>query len=323
MNIIGDVFLDKAYSSNFEFDKFVFNLEYPITENFSDPALNKVNLYSAESYIKETFNKMPCGVFLANNHIFDFGIIGAKSTIDYLEKNKIKYCGIGNKANNFNNPMILEDCSENLIEFYNYCCLSTNPSRGSNEIDVSIFNLKKVQEDLRDSIEHSTLKVVSIHWGDEEIKYASDDMKLNARTLIDSGADIIIGHHAHVVQETEIYKGKYIFYGIGNAIFPDLSVKSYYTESKNFSIFEKQQSQKNREGYLVQVNGDQINVMKSYFHNNSYNIEIKVNKFISPSVISFNSYRKFFRRYIMIKNFLRSPKLPDRKRLARFLKGLD
>ncbi|HXG23747.1 MAG TPA: CapA family protein, partial [Chthonomonadales bacterium] len=40
-----------------------------------------------------------------------------------------------------------------------------------------------------------------------------------ARAAIDAGADMVIGHHPHVVQDTEIYKGKPIFYSLGNFVF--------------------------------------------------------------------------------------------------------
>ena len=60
---------------------------------------------------------------------------------------------------------------------------------------------------------------MSVHWGQEyQIKSSVFQQKL-ARKIIDSGADLIIGHHPHVVQEIEIYNNKLIFYSLGNFVF--------------------------------------------------------------------------------------------------------
>ena len=61
--------------------------------------------------------------------------------------------------------------------------------------------------------------VLSIHWGVEgSPEPKEEDIKL-AKRLIDGGVDIIMGHHPHVVQGIEIYKGKPIFYSLGNFVF--------------------------------------------------------------------------------------------------------
>ncbi|MEQ1666048.1 MAG: CapA family protein, partial [Bdellovibrionales bacterium] len=63
------------------------------------------------------------------------------------------------------------------------------------------------------------LVVVNIHWGTEYLLTANANQKLIAHKLIDSGADVIFGHHPHVVEPVEIYKGKAIFYSLGNFVF--------------------------------------------------------------------------------------------------------
>lgn len=106
MIFLGDVFLDKIYKTEIKLNNFVFNLEYPLSKK-GKPAKNKINLGSNEPNIIETFRKLPKAVNLANNHIMDFGELGYEKTIEYLEKNKIKYFGAGILKNNFNNPCIL------------------------------------------------------------------------------------------------------------------------------------------------------------------------------------------------------------------------
>lgn len=65
----------------------------------------------------------------------------------------------------------------------------------------------------------SDLQVVYIHWGDEYEIVHNDKQEAFAHSLIDSGVDLIVGHHPHVVQDIERYHGKLIFYSLGNFIF--------------------------------------------------------------------------------------------------------
>ena len=61
--------------------------------------------------------------------------------------------------------------------------------------------------------------IVNLHWGAEHTLRPLPQQRLEAHALIDAGADVIIGHHTHTLQTTETYKGKPIFYSIGNFIF--------------------------------------------------------------------------------------------------------
>jgi len=63
------------------------------------------------------------------------------------------------------------------------------------------------------------LIIVNIHWGVEYQHYFNSVQQKAGRLLVDSGAELVIGHHPHVVQGLEIYQGKPIFYSLGNFIF--------------------------------------------------------------------------------------------------------
>jgi capsule synthesis protein PGA_cap len=77
------------------------------------------------------------------------------------------------------------------------------------------------------------LKVAYIHWGNEFINRPYFDQKIIAHNLIDSGFDLVVGLHAHVLQGYEIYRGKYIFYSLGNFLF------NMPTEDTHYSIILK------------------------------------------------------------------------------------
>jgi poly-gamma-glutamate synthesis protein (capsule biosynthesis protein) len=61
--------------------------------------------------------------------------------------------------------------------------------------------------------------IVTFHWGEEYQSKSSLLQRELAHSVIDSGADLIVGSHPHVVQEIENYQGKLIFYSLGNFIF--------------------------------------------------------------------------------------------------------
>jgi gamma-polyglutamate biosynthesis protein CapA len=65
----------------------------------------------------------------------------------------------------------------------------------------------------------SDLVIVYAHWGNEYQSNSNLAIQTIAHKLIDAGADVIIGSHPHVVQESEIYNGKVIYYSLGNFIF--------------------------------------------------------------------------------------------------------
>jgi poly-gamma-glutamate synthesis protein (capsule biosynthesis protein) len=60
--------------------------------------------------------------------------------------------------------------------------------------------------------------VISIHWGEEYRHEPNNRQRELARFLVDQGADVVIGHHPHVLQRTEVYRGKLILYSLGNFI---------------------------------------------------------------------------------------------------------
>ncbi len=70
-----------------------------------------------------------------------------------------------------------------------------------------------------DCISDSDFKIAYIHWGNEFMNYPYNDQRQFAHYLIDLGFDLIVGMHPHVMQGFEIYKGKHIFYSLGNCVF--------------------------------------------------------------------------------------------------------
>lgn len=155
-------------------------------------------------------------VSLANNHIMQHGLKALEETIRSLEMAGIKYTGLSIPAINVANRAVFDVCGKSL------CFLGYNQRPQQYYIDNPVYveaKLEKIISDISQARKESDIVVVSIHWGEEFIDCPAPWQIDMAHTIVDSGADIILGHHSHTVQGIEMYKGKPIAYSLGNFIF--------------------------------------------------------------------------------------------------------
>lgn len=180
------------------------NLEGPIvkkTQTFSSNSL-RFNFphQVVEGLSWANFNLLS----LANNHTLDRGENGLKETKRFLEEKNINFVGDPLKCT--------EDFSFKKDNIVFLAFNKTFPFNCSNEKIINTINLVK-------SLNPESFLIISMHWGGEYQKKNSISQKELAHKVIEAGADTIIGHHPHVVQNIEIYKNKLIFYSLGNFIF--------------------------------------------------------------------------------------------------------
>jgi hypothetical protein len=81
------------------------------------------------------------------------------------------------------------------------------------------------------------LVIVAIHWGVELDTQPRDYQVDEARRMIEAGADVIFGHHAHRLQPMDTYRGRPIFYGLGNFVWPNFSVAGSTTAVAEVVVF--------------------------------------------------------------------------------------
>lgn len=157
-------------------------------------------------------------VSFANNHVGDWSKAAFDDTRRRLTENEIEYAGAGDSKNDAEDPTIFEH-NGNTIGYLGFTDVgpdwlaATEKSSG-----ILLASDPDFAEIIEAASEKAPFLVVSIHWGDE-YKTANDRQKALAHTAIDAGADLVVGHHPHVIQESEWYKGKYIAYSLGNLIF--------------------------------------------------------------------------------------------------------
>jgi poly-gamma-glutamate synthesis protein (capsule biosynthesis protein) len=210
--------LNKEYIYPFEkvldylktFDYVIANLEGPI----SDKGVKIGSKYSfrMKPDVAKALNESNINIVnLANNHIFDYGKIAFEDTLKNLEKNKIKYFG------NSYEPLIIEKEGVK-IGFLGFSDFLKHLEVKENKIGIAVVN-DNLSDIIRKAKEKVDILIVSFHWGEEYKKIANERQRKIAKIAIDSGADLVIGHHPHIIQDIEKYKDKFIFYSLGNFIF--------------------------------------------------------------------------------------------------------
>jgi poly-gamma-glutamate synthesis protein (capsule biosynthesis protein) len=140
------------------------------------------------------------GVNISNNHIHDFLDKGFNDTLSTLKQNKINYFGEGN--------IWVKEIKGVKFGFLGYT--------GWN-YDNELKN--KLKKDIAQLKAKNCVVVINFHWGQEGNYYPNSTQKNIAHYAIDQGADLIIGHHPHVIEGIEKYKGKIICYSLGNFCF--------------------------------------------------------------------------------------------------------
>lgn len=189
----------------FENDDYtIVNLEATFTEsNFKADKGSGVAYHfkGPKEYVNILTSSSIEGVTVSNNHIYDYGEQGFKDTINTLTENNIDYCGEGYK--------ILKEIKGIKIGFLGY-----QGWIDSNELRDTI------REDIQELRENGAKIVIPyFHWGEEKAFEPNETQMNLARYSIDSGADMVLGSHSHVIGALENYKGKLIAYSLGNFSF--------------------------------------------------------------------------------------------------------
>jgi poly-gamma-glutamate synthesis protein (capsule biosynthesis protein) len=158
-------------------------------------------------------------VTLANNHSMDFGPLALQDTLTALDEDGILFTGAGMNIDDARSPALLK-IKDKTLAFLSYSLtfpleFFASENRPGTAPGYSDF----VKTDIEKIRPLADLVIVSFHWGAELMTAAKDYQVELGRQAIDWGADLVLGHHPHVLQELEIYKGRLIAYSLGNFVF--------------------------------------------------------------------------------------------------------
>ena len=234
---VGDVLLDRGVRKlietnniNYPFEKIAqqiksndlnfFNLETPIVNKNEGYRINKRFSFRSDPELISGLKFAGFNIAsVANNHTIDYGKSGFLRTMTYLKNDSILPVGGGSNQNEAFTPIIINKNGEKfaffgflefLLEGVVFMDSQPYPAFGDN--DRLCSEIRKIRKDV-DYI------IISFHWGQEGAVIPTSKQIEIAHEVVDAGADLIIGHHPHVLQSIETYKGKLILYSLGNFIF--------------------------------------------------------------------------------------------------------
>ena len=165
-------------------------------------------------------------VTLANNHLMDYGESAMEETVEHLRREGIAYAGAGKTLAEARKGAVINANGVRVAflaysftfppEFY-----ATADRAGTAPGFARIFS-----EDIATARRNADYVAVSFHWGREWETAPLPYQITAAHGAIDAGADLVIGHHPHVLQGVERYKRGVIFYSLGNFAFSSYSRKA-------------------------------------------------------------------------------------------------
>jgi poly-gamma-glutamate synthesis protein (capsule biosynthesis protein) len=170
-------------------------------------------------------------VSTANNHAFDYGLKGLRETIQFLNRDNIRFTGTVADSGAEFKPVIIERDSLKIgIIAYTQ---TVNMIRGKRSGLISVFDSSRAKCEI-DSLKPAVdFVLVSYHGGDEYKDIPGESAGQQMELLAEFGADMVIGHHSHVPQGIRMYKDCLIFNSLGNAVFKQ--PQRYWTQ-KSFAV---------------------------------------------------------------------------------------
>ena len=157
---------------------------------------------------------------VANNHIGDLGRIAMKDSFGLLSEFGIPYVGGGFSKEEAHSPviMIVDDVRIAFLA-YNHVLEARRWTATKTQPGAAWLSRRALKRDIANAKEQADIVIVSMHFGIEHIPRSNFIQRMYAHLAINEGASLVIGHHPHVAQEVEVYKGCYIAYSLGNFVF--------------------------------------------------------------------------------------------------------
>lgn len=200
-----DYFLSKVKDELKKDNLTVANLEGPLTNN-GKRADKEYAFKGSPSYTKILKSGSIEVVNLVNNHTYDYGWSGYEDTKSCLRREGIGYFDYENKY-----ITKIKGIPVGFVGYneQRYNCLGP---------ELKVFK-RQVTNDLKELKDKCDLIIVSFHWGKEGAYYPTAIQRDLAHLAVDNGANLVLGHHPHVIQGIESYKGVNIVYSLGNFSF--------------------------------------------------------------------------------------------------------
>ncbi|MFA6548042.1 MAG: AmmeMemoRadiSam system protein B [Candidatus Magasanikbacteria bacterium] len=226
------------------------NLEGPFAN--SRRATTKSIAFRFDPALISTLKKYNFSLFnLANNHSLDMSARGFEESKTNLKNANIDF--YGQQYTVGDNSLLIKQVGDFKFGFIG---LDDTVNK------IKISEVKKLMDKTKTN--GADFVVVNVHWGEEYKEISNTRQRQLGHSLIDLGADVIIGHHPHVVEEMEIYKNRPIYYSLGNFVFDQyFSVPTQQGLGVGL-VFEEKNGQKSISNYVFPLEGikSQVRQMK-------------------------------------------------------------
>jgi len=257
---VGDVMMPESIQSAVVMDSRGYDLLFEkITADLSAADITFANLETSVDHKRRVsgypkFNSRPellaalkkAGVnvvSVANNHVMDTGSDGLKRTLDNIEAAGLVFIGAGRTKAEADETKFLKARGVNVAFLaYTYGTNQRLPLRSPDAPGVNIIgnhsetDLARAAARVQRARADADLVVVSLHWGDEYATSPTAWQRRVASELIEAGADVLLGHHPHVLQPIESYIARdermgLIAYSLGNFISSQNADVSYLNKN--------------------------------------------------------------------------------------------
>lgn len=201
------------------------NLESPLSDKGERNAAKDVTFRGRPSLVGGLASAGVDVVSLANNHALDWGEAALLDTIRRLEAAGVAQAGAGPDLATARQAAILETPAGTVAVLAYSNVLPEGFPAGSDHPGINPMrpDRERVLADVAAAADRNDWVAVSLHWGIEYQGRPEREQRAMAHDAVDAGADIVLGHHPHVLQGLELYRNKIIAYSLGDFVFDHYS----------------------------------------------------------------------------------------------------
>ncbi|MGZ8550641.1 MAG: CapA family protein [Chitinophagaceae bacterium] len=201
---------------------------------------------------------------LANNHIMDYGPSGLNQTIDALDDAGILHVGAGGTIQEANAPLLMECAGDKIAILARSSVIVRSPSYASERQPGAAFlNEKELISNLRECKRAADIVILLMHWGVEEYVLPTPEQRTWSKKFAKAGADLVLGHHPHVLQGIERDGNSLVAYSLGNFLFDEFEWESMSGNGNHRKIYSGL-SPENREGLILKIREEASDTEFSY-----------------------------------------------------------
>lgn len=281
------------------------NFESPIVEDGYKPIPKcGPNLHCTSEAAEAVKYAGFTGVTMANNHILDFGVDGLRRSVECCKSQQIDVVGVGENLVDAEKVLYTKKNGKTLAVIN--CCehefsIATDKTAGANPLNP-VHQFYSIQE----AKKKADYVLVIVHGGHEHYQLPSVRMQETYRFLIDAGADAVVNHHQHCYSGYETYKGRPIFYGLGNFCFDIDSIQDgtpwnygymlqlEFGEKIEYDIFPYKQYGK--EGTILLLSKTEFDATLRV-----------LNAIIADSCLLKKETEKYYRKSVKFENYILEP----------------